>query len=119
MGWAKYYEDNVSIYVGRMAMADYEPVICCDNPKKQIAADNKANKENPEMKPFKPSKANNRKGLMLSFHKNIDSHVMRRMQLNGWWWSNASSCWCNNDTIINREYAKNMMCYGASVSVAA
>lgn len=26
MGWAKYYEDNVSICIGRMAVKEYIPV---------------------------------------------------------------------------------------------
>ena len=26
MGWAKYYEDNMSIYIGRMAVGEVSPV---------------------------------------------------------------------------------------------
>ena len=26
MGWAKYYEDNISIYIGRMAVREVSPV---------------------------------------------------------------------------------------------
>ncbi len=28
MGWAKYYEDNMSIYIGRMAAREKTPVFC-------------------------------------------------------------------------------------------
>ena len=124
MGWAKYYEDNMSIYVGRMAMREVTPVCCCNrlenvkpsanNPTPlRYEVKNKVCDDKPEM----AQKPSGRKGLKVVFQNGADDSMIRKMQMNGWWWSKANACWYNRDTNGNRKYAKALYDSGAKVSV--
>lgn len=116
MGWAKYYEDNISICNDRWFMAAKEtmPVvrkqIKAIAPKRNVAAQ-RVNK--PKVQPVlveSPVKRdrNNRRGLELHFVE-VQPMVSKKLQLNGWWWSKASGCWCNNYSMANRKYAETMV----------
>lgn len=122
MGWAKYYEDNMSIYIGRMAVREIAPVfyerpetvkvpvvkaVAVEEKKKDIAAG----------KSEMAHKAMGRKGLKVIFQNGVDEGMIRKMQMNGWWWSKANACWYNQDTNGNRKYAKSLNKVGARVSV--
>lgn len=101
MGWAKYFEDNMSIYVGRLVMADSDgigPVIVHQNTPRR--------EENNYVKRLAQ---NGRRGIELSLVTTVDSSAKRRLQLNGWWWSKANNSWCNVDTVDNREFAKSIV----------
>ena len=117
MGWAKYYEDNISIYEGRLAGRIYEPY---NERRKELPV--KFVKDNPQNISFKRDNKSYvlrvRRGLKLSFQSEADEKIIRKLQLNGWWWSKSFSCWCNCDTSWNREYAGSMRCYGAILTVA-
>ena len=102
MGWAKYYEDNVSIYNDRIFMR--EPVI---NAVRVAKA--------PEVKIHKQiifvasaPLAEYRSGIMLSFDKDIERAVSRKLQMNGWWFSKTNNCWCNYNNLVNRQYAQRL-----------
>lgn len=119
MGWAKYYEDNCSICIGRMIMKEsvspyhdnyersHRQKVCV---KRQGARE--AIKE-----PVKYKDGNRRKGLELRFINGIEDHMIRTLQLNGWWWSKVKACWCNANTVINREYAEGFLSMGAKIVV--
>ena len=122
MGWAKYYEDNISIYIGRMAVREETPVfqerpeikkapvvktVFSEDRKKEIVA----------KKHGRTHKAFGRKELKLVFQNGADEGMIRKMQMNGWWWSKANACWYNQDTRGNRNYAKSLKEIGARVSV--
>ncbi len=107
MGWAKYYEDNVSIYVGRMAVADTNLVHYVKTfegyeyhqPQKQ-----------PEIQSqmLIPKKMENgRRGLELRFEAELEPNMSRRLQMNGWWWSKSKACWCNLNNYVNRRFIQN------------
>lgn len=122
MGWAKYYEDNISIHIGRMAVREVMPVfyerpevkkahevkrVFSDERKKDLVAE----------KPGRVHKARGRKGLKVVFQNGADENLIRKMQMNGWWWSKANACWYNRDTKGNRKYAQALNEIGARVSV--
>ena len=117
MGWAKYYEDNMSIYIGRMTVREATPVfyerpeIIKDPVVKVVAAGNR------EKDGWNHNRSG-RKGLKLVFQNGADEGVIRKMQMNGWWWSKANACWYNQDTNGNRKYAKALYELGARVSVS-
>ena len=122
MGWAKYYEDNMSIYIGRMAVREVSPVFyerpeTVKGPVVKAAATEEKKKdivaENSEM----THKAMGRKGLKVVFQNGADECMIRKMQMNGWWWSKVNACWFNQDTNGNRKYAKSLNEVGARVSV--
>ena len=107
MGWAKYYEDNVSIYVGRIAVADthlvhyvksHETYTCNQEQKWQEKQPNKPGQRNPQ---------NGRRGLELRFGAEPEAVMIRRLQMNGWWWSKANACWCNINNHANRRFIQN------------
>ena len=58
-----------------------------------------------------------RKGLKMVFQNGADEGLIRKMQMNGWWWSKANACWYNRDTKGNRRYAQALNELGARVSV--
>ena len=110
MGWAKYYEDNVSIYIGRMATADSVPLY-----RMQPCVIKSAVKKTPVVlkpncnKVDKPKNQNGRRGLELTFTQTPEETLMIKLQMNGWWWSRSNNCWCNWDTVGNRKYAQRMI----------
>jgi len=97
MGWAKYREDDLSIYCGRMYMlenktvaeASYRPV------EKAVA-----------VAPIKVEKSKPRHGLELHLQASESKKIARKLQLHGWWWSKIHACWCNDDLQVNREFAR-------------
>ena len=99
MGWAKYHEDDLSIYCGRMYMLEnktvaeaiYRPVV----KEKAVAA-----------APIKVEKSKPRHGLELHLQASESKKIARKLQLHGWWWSKIHACWCNDDLQVNREFAR-------------
>lgn len=114
MGWAKYYEDNISIYNNRMALVEpFTPAFkeCCMA--KKLA-------HNPQGPILVSRKKDCRFGIMLSFEAAIDGSVARKLQMNGWWFSKANNCWCNYNNRINRQYAQRLILgQMASITFAA
>ncbi len=120
MGWAKYYEDNVSIINDRFAMRETEQVHCY---KVEVIKVQIVEKKKPIKKASKPKKAekdNSRKGLELTFIVIPNKKISRMLQMNGWWWSTTKGCWCNGNTEANRKYAENTVrTYGAQLKIVA
>ena len=122
MGWAKYYEDNMSIHIGRMAVREVTPVFY-ERQKVKIAPEVKLvvpeerNKAIVAEKHGRVHKSLGRKGLKMVFQNGADEGLIRKMQMNGWWWSKANACWYNRDTKGNRQYAQALNELGARVSV--
>ena len=122
MGWAKYYEDNMSIHIGRMAVREVTPVFY-ERQKVKIAPEVKLvvpeerNKAIVAEKHGRVHKSLGRKGLKMVFQNGADEGLIRKMQMNGWWWSKANACWYNRDTKGNRRYAQALNELGARVSV--
>lgn len=123
MGWAKYYEDNMSIHIGRMAVREVTPVFY-ERPKVKMVSEVKLgvpeerNKAIVAEKHGRVHKSLGRMGLKLVFQNGADEGLIRKMQMNGWWWSKANACWYNQDTNGNRKYAKALYELGARVSVS-
>ena len=122
MGWAKYYEDNMSIYIGRMAAREITPVFCdrsqiMNTPVAEAATPEDKKTDGVADKSGIAHKALGRKGLKVIFQNGADEGMIRKMQMNGWWWSKANACWYNQDTNGNRKYAKSLNEVGARVSV--
>lgn len=113
MGWAKYLEDNISIYNDRMylkeCIREYSPI---QQPVKRQSAfkpinECKAKKNNKAASRIAtPSVRTKRCGLELKFPTVPEKTLVRKLQLNGWWWSNNAGSWCNIDTEANRRYAR-------------
>lgn len=111
MGWAKYYEDNVSICIGRMAVREsvlvkYTPVRnfrVVEQQKREVQIQPKGEKKTDKVK---QPMGNARRGLELYFASSPEVRVCRKLQLNGWWWSAANNCWCNLNNKVNRKYAE-------------
>ncbi len=129
MGWAKYYEDNVSICIGRMVLR--EGVSVRNTPERNTPVGNirvvEYKREIP-IQPIEEHKAdkvkqpmgNGRRGLELYFVSIPEVSVCRKLQLNGWWWSAAKQCWCNINNKVNRKYAKDITRkYRAQITVVA
>ena len=111
MGWAKYYEDNMSICIGRMAVMDKTgPCIREENPivKEKKDVNRKVKQESNIFSKIvtRPNTQGGRRGIELSFNKMPEKALLRRLQMNGWWWSQANSCWCNMNTSANRNYVR-------------
>ena len=122
MGWAKYYEDNMSIYVGRMEVREVSPVFYERPEAVKVPVIKEAVSEGKKAdivveKPGMDHRNFNRKGLKVIFKYGADEGMIRKMQMNGWWWSKANACWYNQDTNGNRKYAKALNEIGARVSV--
>ncbi len=124
MGWAKYYEDNVSICVGREVVRESSPVMCyfgadsmMVSPAKSIVSvEGEAN----DVAKKGVFEGNGRRGIELSFKTSPDRNVCRKLQMNGWWWSVSGNCWCNQNTAGNRKYAnKTARNYDGKVSIAS
>ena len=103
MGWAKYCEDNLSIYNDRVIMAQAKPV-AYQLPR--IENDCKVNRGKPQEAKSIPVSRGSRSGLELSFEVAPDTKARMKLRLNGWWWSKARSCWCNTNTTDNRKYVR-------------
>ena len=112
MGWAKYLEDNISIYNDRMylkeCIVEYTPV---QQPVKRQAVAKpinvcKAKNNKDASRITQPAVRTRRCGLELKFPVAPEKTLVRKLQLNGWWWSNNASSWCNLDTEANRKYAR-------------
>ena len=121
MGWAKYFEDNMSIYTGRMAMRESIPVRQVRHNKQTV---HKTLETRQDIIPIdaivtRSEKQNGRKGLELTFQYGVEESMIRKLQMNGWWWSKVKACWCNLDTKGNRKFAEALLCNGASLSVVA
>lgn len=121
MGWAKYCEDNMSIYIGRMAVKEVSPVFyekpeAVKIPVVKAPATEEKKRDIVAEKPGMAHKAG-RKGLKVVFQNGADEGMIRKMQMNGWWWSKANACWFNQDTNGNRKYAKSLNGVGAKVTV--
>lgn len=102
MGWRKYYEDNISICIGRMVVRDSIPACQCKEEKnkmEQVIIKQLERAANTEAQ-------NGRRGLELSFQNGVEEKLIRKLQINGWWWSKSNACWCNLDTQGNREFAR-------------
>ena len=120
MGWAKYYEDNVSICIGRMAVRESKTAY--QRGKAEYCP--KTIHKEPQMSGTKryPTiirrRQSGRRGLELKFQKSPELSVLRKLQMNGWWWSKGNVCWCNLDTRFNRTYVESYLkTYGPSISV--
>lgn len=58
------------------------------------------------MSPNKVEKSKPRHGLELHLQTNESKKIARKLQLHGWWWSKVHACWCNDDLLVNREFAR-------------
>ena len=103
MGWAKYCEDNLSIYNDRIFMAQVKPIVYR---LPQVENVRVVNREQPLEVKNKLVPGNSRCGLELSFEATPDKKTVMKLRLNGWWWSKARSCWCNTNTTDNRKYVR-------------
>ena len=103
MGWGKFYEDNLSIYNDRILMASAKPAIYRLS---QIDEVRGGNQEKSQEEKNILSPRGSRCGLELSFKATPDKKTIMKLRLNGWWWSNARSCWCNTNTTDNRKYVR-------------
>lgn len=105
MGMMKYLEDNISIYVGRIADrmqdASYENFLYAA---REIYIEN--NPDSKYNKVFRDENQNGRRGIELVFDVKPDSKMVRKLRLNGWWLSKVNDCWCNYNTKKNLEFAE-------------
>lgn len=114
MGWAKYYEDNVSICIGRMAVKESLPVRHAPVRNYRVVEDKREapiqsaveHKVVRVITSFEESMGNGRRGLELFFVTSPEVRICRKLQMNGWWWSTAKKCWCNFNTKVNCRYAE-------------
>ena len=102
MVWAKYYEDNISIYNNRMFMNEVTEKSIIQAIKAPVI-------KRPVVFTANNAIKDNRFGIMLSFSDNIEFAVARKLQMNGWWFSKVNSCWCNYNNLINRQYAQRLV----------
>lgn len=117
MGWAKYWEDNISICNDRLnsknpsidsmrALRQDDYMIA----REQVIAiePKRGNQVNHRVEKLQfPQK---RYGLELRFPVSPERSLVRKLQLNGWWWSNNAGSWCNYDSEANRRYARDSLC---------
>ena len=114
MGWAKYFEDDMSICNNRMYLRNcaVEQLEACE-PRaaaiKMQVTDNAAAArkvvQNTDGALGTRTRAK-RSGLELRFPACPEKALMNKLRLNGWWWSNSANSWCNTDSEANRRYAK-------------
>ena len=95
MGWAKYYEDNVSIINNR----HFEGVYVEKYPMRPVMVVDKRPTE------IRRTSKNSRAGLQIHFFEKPSQAEERKLQINGWWHSNLNQCWCNYNTPVNRRFA--------------
>ncbi len=127
MGWAKYYEDNVSICIDRMAVKESVPVVRTPVKNFRVIEHKQQQRkrvadQNAEKRVFiaNPKKANGRRGLELFFITTPDAKMCRNLQMNGWWWSASKKSWCNLNIKANRKYAEETARkYQAKVTIVA
>ncbi len=128
MGWAKYYEDNVSICVGRMVEKDNHPMIYTPVTHRKLDRQKSNSPVHPAIEykagtvstSSEDSFGTERKGLELSFITSPEVRICRKLQMNGWWWSASKKCWCNFNTKVNRRYAEEMTRrYMAKITIVA
>ncbi len=103
MGWAKYCEDNLSIFNDRIFMAQVKPAVY-QLPQEENVRRVNLEKLREAKKILAPG--GSRYGLELSFETTPNKKTIIKLRLNGWWWSKARSCWCNTDTTDNRKYVR-------------
>lgn len=116
MGWAKFYEDNMSICLGRETNRESVHACFCKEQKlvnevkpvaQPKAKDISSLKTPADTIAEKNSKGTDRRrGLELSFTDVPEKRVCRRLQMNGWWWSKKRGCWCNSISEVNLNYAR-------------
>lgn len=94
MGWAKYYEDNLSIMNNRLPFTYAEK----EEPLYQVRPSIH------EAVKVAPSRKRDRAELKIHFTGGDNRIAARKLQINGWWWSKLNNCWCNYNTAINRAY---------------
>lgn len=117
MGWAKYLEDDVSIYNNRMYLRN-RPIKQLEACEPRVATikmqvmDNVAEARKVIQSSDGALGARTRakrSGLELRFPACPEKTLMNKLQLNGWWWSNSANSWCNTDSEANRRYAKEVL----------
>ena len=96
MGWAKYYEDNLSIMNNRLPFTFAEK----EEPLYQVRPSIH------EAVKVAPSPKRDRAELKIHFTGGDNRIAARKLQINGWWWSKLNNCWCNYNTAINRAFAE-------------
>ncbi len=108
MGWAKYYEDNVSICNDRLYMAEVRtsPLLHNNNAAKCNVVVKNTPRERTARQSIIKNSRNSRHGLELRLVGETMPTAARKLQLNGWWWSRSGKCWCNSNTKANWEYAQ-------------
>jgi hypothetical protein len=120
MGWAKYYEDNISIINNRLIDQDTASIHCFNIKVVRVKVENKKRPEDKKSGIKKMDKNNLRKGLELSFKEIHSRKIGRMLQMNGWWWSPNKKCWCNCNNEANRRYAENTVkTYGAKLRIVS
>lgn len=117
MGWAKYLEDDMSIYNNRMYLRNCSVKrLEVSEPRaatiKMQVMDNVAEAckviQSSEVDLGAKTRAK-RSGLELRFPACPEKTLMNKLRLNGWWWSNSANSWCNTDSEANRRYAKEVL----------
>ncbi len=121
MGWAKYCEDNMSIYIGRIAGENSTSDFYVRYEGIPIKKKSSASPEKPALSGtvIRPREQSGRRGLELIFQNGVEDSMIRKLQMNGWWWSKSKACWCNLDTQGNRKYAEILLCLGAKLMTVA
>ena len=118
MGWAKYMEDDIEIYEERMALKGASLYLYKAMKKNTVNCKRNLNysefNSTPRLVPeeqcrYCEDKGNGRNGIELVFSFKPDNGLARKLQINGWWWSNAKGCWCNSNTSVNRNYAESIL----------
>lgn len=116
MGWAKYYEDNMSIIADRMREVDKPANLALYARERKVGANNAPRIDHVAVKDCTASiqltnidRTGNRRGLKLSFTVVVDPKYIRKLRVNGWWWSRTANAWVNNNTAVNREFAEKMI----------
>ena len=108
MGWAKYYEDNLSIINDRLLY------LCAEKKEYLVPEHLPVHKVEQVLYPAR----NNRAELKIHFFEAVDHITARKLQINGWWWSNLNKCWCNYNTAINRAFTEKLQYKTNIITVA-
>jgi len=109
MGWAKYYEDNMSIINNRL------PLTYIEKKEHMIPEHPPVNEVIKATHTSKRSRAE----LEIHFRETVDHASARKLQINGWWWSKLNNCWCNYNTTINRAFAEQLRHKIKTINIAA
>lgn len=119
MGWAKYFEDDVSIYIGRMHLRS----VSIKLPQKLVDSKSKPRIYHSKPRPAYSAETNKRNdahtidktdrhGIELSFSQGLDKSTERRLRLNHWWHKQNTNTWYNNNTQANRKFAEQFVVLG-------